>query len=135
MIFHSQTLIFFSMQEFLVKSADRVELMAMLGLFGAIISAIQMYPWFFIIIWGLGDYVVQIIIFRCQFAWYISYVCQHTVFLFSVFSLNFSLFSNTFTNNSKYKTFFINLYSYLVVGIFWLNKCSTIVGAGANLLF
>lgn len=32
------------MQEFFVKSADRVELMAMLGLFGAIISACQMYP-------------------------------------------------------------------------------------------
>lgn len=44
MIFHSQALIFFSMQEFLVKNADRVELMAMLGLFGAIISAVQMYP-------------------------------------------------------------------------------------------
>lgn len=32
------------MQEFFVKSADRVELMAMLGLFGAIVSACQMYP-------------------------------------------------------------------------------------------
>lgn len=32
------------MQEFLVKNADRVELMAMLGFFGAIVSAIQMYP-------------------------------------------------------------------------------------------
>lgn len=32
------------MQEFFVKSADRVELMAFLGFFGAIISAIQMYP-------------------------------------------------------------------------------------------
>lgn len=31
-------------QEFFVKNADRVELMAMLGLFGAIVSAIQMYP-------------------------------------------------------------------------------------------
>ncbi|KAL9261288.1 Solute carrier family 35 member F2-like protein [Drosera capensis] len=31
-------------EEFLVKSADMVELMAMLGLFGAIISAYQMYP-------------------------------------------------------------------------------------------
>ena len=44
--FQSQALIFFPMQEFLVKNADRVELMAMLGLFGAIVSAIQMYPWF-----------------------------------------------------------------------------------------
>jgi len=34
----------FILQEFLVKSADRVELMAMLGLSGGIISAIQMYP-------------------------------------------------------------------------------------------
>jgi len=42
--FQSQALIFFPMQEFLVKNADRVELMAMLGLFGAIFSAIQMYP-------------------------------------------------------------------------------------------
>ncbi|KAK8663397.1 hypothetical protein V6N13_083218 [Hibiscus sabdariffa] len=33
-------------EEFLVKNADRVELMSFLGLFGAIISAIQMYPWF-----------------------------------------------------------------------------------------
>lgn len=32
------------MQEFLVKNADRVELMSMLGLFGAFVSAIQMYP-------------------------------------------------------------------------------------------
>jgi len=32
------------LQEFLVKNADRVELMAMLGLSGGIISAIQMYP-------------------------------------------------------------------------------------------
>nr|CAN71235.1 hypothetical protein VITISV_014865 [Vitis vinifera] len=31
-------------EEFLVKSADRVELMALLGSFGAIVSAIQMYP-------------------------------------------------------------------------------------------
>lgn len=31
-------------QEYLVKNADRVELMSMLGFFGAIISAIQMYP-------------------------------------------------------------------------------------------
>jgi len=37
-------LISFQLQEFLVKNADRVELMAMLGLFGGIISAIQMYP-------------------------------------------------------------------------------------------
>lgn len=28
-----------------MKSADRVELMGMLGLFGAIVSAIQMYPY------------------------------------------------------------------------------------------
>lgn len=35
----------FPLQEFLVKNADRVELMAMLGIFGGIISAIQMYPW------------------------------------------------------------------------------------------
>ena len=35
----------FQLQEFLVKNADRVELMAMLGLFGGIVSAIQMYPW------------------------------------------------------------------------------------------
>lgn len=34
----------FLTQEFLVKNADRVELMAMLGFFGAIVSAIQMYP-------------------------------------------------------------------------------------------
>ena len=27
-----------------MKTADRIELMAMLGLFGAIISGIQMYP-------------------------------------------------------------------------------------------
>jgi len=32
-------------QEFVVKKSNRVELMAMLGLFGAIVSAIQMYPW------------------------------------------------------------------------------------------
>lgn len=32
-------------QEFIVKKGDRVELMAMLGIFGAVISAIQMYPW------------------------------------------------------------------------------------------
>lgn len=31
-------------QEFLVKAADRIELMAMLGAFGAIVSACQMYP-------------------------------------------------------------------------------------------
>jgi solute carrier family 35 protein F1/2 len=31
-------------QEFLVKNADRVQLMSLLGLFGAIIGAIQMYP-------------------------------------------------------------------------------------------
>ncbi|MBA0756456.1 hypothetical protein Gogos_019868, partial [Gossypium gossypioides] len=37
-------------EEFLVKNADRVELMSFLGLFGAIISAIQMYPWFPILI-------------------------------------------------------------------------------------
>lgn len=36
--------ILFPWQEFLVKNADREELMAMLGLFGGIISAIQMYP-------------------------------------------------------------------------------------------
>lgn len=34
----------FLLKEFLVKNADRVELMAMLGTFGAIVSAIQMYP-------------------------------------------------------------------------------------------
>lgn len=33
-------------QEFLVKAADRIELMAMLGAFGAIISACQMYPFY-----------------------------------------------------------------------------------------
>jgi solute carrier family 35 protein F1/2 len=32
-------------QEFVVKKSNRLELMAMLGLFGAIVSAIQMYPW------------------------------------------------------------------------------------------
>lgn len=32
------------MQEFVIKKSNRVELMAMLGLFGALISAIQMYP-------------------------------------------------------------------------------------------
>lgn len=32
------------MQEFFVKSADMVELMAFLGLFGAIVSGCQMYP-------------------------------------------------------------------------------------------
>ncbi|MBA0647436.1 hypothetical protein Goklo_015315, partial [Gossypium klotzschianum] len=37
-------------EEFLVKNADKVELMSFLGLFGAIISAIQMYPWFPILI-------------------------------------------------------------------------------------
>ncbi|XP_061992963.1 uncharacterized protein LOC133710836 isoform X2 [Rosa rugosa] len=31
-------------EEFLVKNADRVELMSLLGFFGAIVSAIQMYP-------------------------------------------------------------------------------------------
>jgi solute carrier family 35 protein F1/2 len=31
-------------EEFLVKNADVTELMAFLGLFGAIIAAIQMYP-------------------------------------------------------------------------------------------
>jgi hypothetical protein len=36
----------FPLQEFLVKNADREELMAMLGLFGGIFSAIQMYPCF-----------------------------------------------------------------------------------------
>lgn len=34
-----------SPQEFLVKEGDRIELMAMLGLFGAIVSACQMYPY------------------------------------------------------------------------------------------
>lgn len=45
---HSPYLIFnvYIIQEFLVKNADRVELMAMLGTFGAIVSAIQMYPWY-----------------------------------------------------------------------------------------
>lgn len=38
-------MISFPLQEFLVKNADRVELMAMLGIFGGIVSAIQMYPW------------------------------------------------------------------------------------------
>jgi hypothetical protein len=38
--------ILFALQEFLVKNADREELMAMLGLFGGIFSAIQMYPSF-----------------------------------------------------------------------------------------
>lgn len=33
-----------TMQEFVIKKSNRVELMAMLGLFGALISAIQMYP-------------------------------------------------------------------------------------------
>lgn len=33
-----------SSQEFIVKAADRIELMAMLGAFGAIVSACQMYP-------------------------------------------------------------------------------------------
>ncbi|KAI7728001.1 hypothetical protein M8C21_006068 [Ambrosia artemisiifolia] len=33
-------------EEFFVKTADRIELMAMLGLFGAIFSGIQMYPSF-----------------------------------------------------------------------------------------
>ena len=37
-------MISFPLQEFLVKNADTVVLMAMLGLFGGIISAIQMYP-------------------------------------------------------------------------------------------
>ena len=32
-------------QEYIVKKGSRVELMAMLGVFGAVISAIQMYPW------------------------------------------------------------------------------------------
>jgi len=32
-------------QEFVIKKSNRVELMAMLGLFGAIVSGIQMYPW------------------------------------------------------------------------------------------
>lgn len=36
------------LKEFFVKSADRVELMAMLGIFGAIISACQMYPTFLV---------------------------------------------------------------------------------------
>jgi Solute carrier family 35 len=31
------------MQEYLVKKGDRIEVMAMLGVYGAIISAIQMY--------------------------------------------------------------------------------------------
>jgi hypothetical protein len=31
-------------QEFVIKKSNRVELMAMLGLFGAIVSGIQMYP-------------------------------------------------------------------------------------------
>jgi solute carrier family 35 protein F1/2 len=31
-------------QEYIVKKGSRVELMAMLGVFGAVISAIQMYP-------------------------------------------------------------------------------------------
>ncbi|KAF2609478.1 hypothetical protein F2Q68_00045109 [Brassica cretica] len=31
-------------EEFFVKKADRVELMSFVGLFGAIIGAIQMYP-------------------------------------------------------------------------------------------
>lgn len=34
-------------QEFLVKNGDRVELMAMLGIFGGVVSGIQMYPWLF----------------------------------------------------------------------------------------
>lgn len=38
------SLTWWHVQEFLVKSGDRVELMAMLGVFGAIISACQMYP-------------------------------------------------------------------------------------------
>jgi len=41
---HFVVVISFTLQEFLVKNADRVELMAMLGLSGGIISAIQMYP-------------------------------------------------------------------------------------------
>lgn len=40
----SIVMIYFLLQEFLVKNADRVELMAMLGIFGGIVSAIQMYP-------------------------------------------------------------------------------------------
>jgi hypothetical protein len=31
-------------QEYIVKEGSRVELMAMLGVFGAVTSAIQMYP-------------------------------------------------------------------------------------------
>lgn len=42
-------MVFFGLlKEFFVKSADRVELMAMLGYFGAIISACQMYPTFLV---------------------------------------------------------------------------------------
>ncbi|THU68865.1 hypothetical protein C4D60_Mb08t08370 [Musa balbisiana] len=32
-------------EEFIVKEGDRIELMAMLGVFGAVVSAIQMYSW------------------------------------------------------------------------------------------
>jgi hypothetical protein len=31
-------------QEYFVKKSNRIEVMAMLGVFGAIISGIQMYP-------------------------------------------------------------------------------------------
>jgi Solute carrier family 35 len=37
-------ILFLKMQEYLIKKGDRIEVMAMLGVFGAIISAIQMYP-------------------------------------------------------------------------------------------
>ncbi|KAL8048794.1 hypothetical protein ABFX02_07G090200 [Erythranthe guttata] len=36
-------------QEYFVKSADMVELLAFLGMFGAVISAIQMYPFCFLV--------------------------------------------------------------------------------------
>lgn len=48
LILHYSYSFFGLLKEFFVKSADRVELMAMLGIFGAIISAFQMYPTFLV---------------------------------------------------------------------------------------
>lgn len=43
--FYLRRLHFDIVQEFIVKEGDRIELMAMLGVFGAVVSAIQMYSW------------------------------------------------------------------------------------------
>ncbi|KAL0392507.1 UNVERIFIED_CONTAM: Solute carrier family 35 member F1 [Sesamum radiatum] len=54
-------------EEYFVKSADRIELMAFLGIFGAIVSAIQMYPFLYTSTINNFSMLMIIFIILCNF--------------------------------------------------------------------